>query len=297
MPGVTRRKRLWRDERERELVDHWAGYLGLSPKTIELYLTTMRRVWAWCEDEGYDAANMPVSAVLEVAETFPWAPYSRARLRSSLKAYWTAIERPNPPLAAVRVPSKPRQRSRAMDEAPAARLANVAAARGDLKGLAVLFGLYVGLRRAEIAGLRWGDFHSDFEWLRVIGKRDKTAELPIHPVLQGALRLHPIDTLDGGWVFRGRRAGTHVCPTTIWGWTRKVVEEAKLGPVGPHILRHTALTTANDVTKDLRAVQEFARHERPETTALYTRVRTKRLVHVMASLDYAAVAAEAEEAS
>lgn len=51
-------------------------------------------------------------------------------------------------------------------------------------------------------------------------------------------------------------------------------------------LRHTALATANDATRDLRAVQEFARHARPETTALYTRVTARRLMEVAMSIDY-----------
>ena len=54
-------------------------------------------------------------------------------------------------------------------------------------------------------------------------------------------------------------------------------EIAGLGHVTTHQLRHTSLTTALDNTENLRAVMEFARHERPQTTAGYTR-RTKERV-------------------
>ena len=51
-------------------------------------------------------------------------------------------------------------------------------------------------------------------------------------------------------------------------------------------LRHTAIATANDRTGDLRAAQEFARHARPETTAIYTRATAKRLWEALLALDY-----------
>jgi len=64
-------------------------------------------------------------------------------------------------------------------------------------------------------------------------------------------------------------------------------------PVRPHELRHTALATALDRTKDLRAVMTFAGHARPETTAGYTRTTRKRLEAVVAAIDYEAALAEA----
>jgi integrase len=75
-------------------------------------------------------------------------------------------------------------------------------------------------------------------------------------------------------------------PTTLWGWIREVSRDAGLGDIKPHILRHTALSTALDRTRDLRAVQELAGHARPETTAGYTRVRRDRLVEVVTAIDY-----------
>lgn len=46
------------------------------------------------------------------------------------------------------------------------------------------------------------------------------------------------------------------------------------------------LATANDNTGDLRAVQSFAGHAKPETTSLYTRANARRLAAVVASIDY-----------
>jgi integrase len=52
------------------------------------------------------------------------------------------------------------------------------------------------------------------------------------------------------------------------------------------VLRHTALAEANDRSRDLRTVQEIARHSRPETTAGYTRTTSRRMAAVVAMIDY-----------
>lgn len=278
----------WRNYDERKLVDKWAA-MGYSDRTIELYLTAVRSADSWCSEHGHRLRSLSAYTVTELAATVPNTWSSRRRLRSALGAYWEASGRRNPPTKAIRVPRKPQMRSRALLEGEAARLEQAARARGDRKGLAVLLGLYLGLRRSEIAALRLRDFDSDLDWLTVVGKGNVEATLPVHPILKNELRQLPAG-LD--WLFPGRY-GRHVTPATVWDWIRQVGEQSGLGPVSTHVLRHTCLTTANDVTRDLRAVQMFARHARPDTTAGYTRVATKRVISVMLSLDYQSI----EEAS
>jgi hypothetical protein len=138
--------------------------------------------------------------------------------------------------------------------------------------LAVVIGLYLGLRRFEIAKLRWADF--DDGWLRVVGKGDVEATIPVHPVVTAYLdRLAD----ECAFVFPGSSGGS-VCPATIWNWVREVSQEAGLPQVTTHVLRHTALATGNDETGDLRSAQDFARHAEPGTTSGYTRSTKRRLV-------------------
>jgi integrase len=149
-------------------------------------------------------------------------------------------------------------------------------------GLAVLLGLYAGLRREEIASLRWTDIRDD--WLVIVGKGDVTGEIPIHSELAKRLGVARA-TSSSHFVFPGRLGG-HVTPATIWGWCRALSLEALEIPVATHVLRHTAIATLNDKTMDLRAAQHFARHQSPETTVLYTRVNRDRLVNAVAAIDY-----------
>lgn len=253
---------------------------GLAPMTVRAYMAVIQTAEAWFDARGWDLARATVEQVVTYAATKPRTFASQNLLRAALRRYWVAMEHPKPPLSALRVPPKPAMVCKALDEDDARILAKEARARGDLKGLAVLLGMYQGMRREEIATTTWAAFDGD--WMTVFGKGQKTRTIPVHPVVADALgklpRLAPS-------VFTGRFDGP-VNPATIWAWIRDVADEAGVGVVRPHWLRHTCLATQNDNTGDLRTVQAFAGHSRPETTSGYTRATRKRLVAVALSVEY-----------
>lgn len=187
----------------------------------------------------------------------------------------------------MRVPPKPQMVCRALDDDDddARRLATAAREDGGRHGLAVILGLYQALRREEIATTRW-DGVDEAGWLTVMGKGSKRRRIPLHAVTLEALRAvqeSREDTSD--WVFPGRFGGP-VNPTTVWQWVRDLAQEAGLPPIKCHWTRHTALASQNDATGDLRAVQAFAGHSRPEVTSGYTRAKDTALRKVVDSLDY-----------
>ncbi len=266
----------------------WAQ--GLAPHTSTLYMRTLARADRWCAEQGWALDDVPGGVLREYAETIPRSYSSRRLLRSALRHYWSINARAEVPLWAVRVPRRPRMVCRALEEPKAAALEVTARGRDDRKGLAVLLGLYLGLRRFEIAGLRWEQFDAE-GWMTLVGKGDISARLPVHPVLTAELRR--LKSNEGvPWIFPNRYRSGPAHPANIWNWVHEVAKEAGVGEVTPHQLRHTCLTRANDATGDLRSVQEFARHSRPETTAGYTRVSDEQLLMVMNSLSYGPVVHE-----
>lgn len=146
----------------------------------------------------------------------------------------------------------------------------------------MLLGLYLGLRAFEIAQVRWEDFSFEFRRFHVVGKGAKSATLAVPEPLRQALEARGA---SAGFLFPGRIDG-HVHPATIRLWARRFAAEHGVTRTNPHRLRHTCLATANDNTGDLRAVQAFARHARPETTAGYTRATWRRLEWVAQAIDY-----------
>jgi integrase/recombinase XerC len=252
---------------------------GLSDKSVAIYTRRILSADKWLVARGSSLALTGPDLIARYAETLPRGWSSRKELRSAAKWYWIIIRRKNPPLAAIRVPAKPAMVCKALDIDDAKMLAKVARATPYPHGLALSLGLYQALRRAEIATLPWQGFGRR---LTVIGKGEKSRTIPLHPQV--------LDKLVGPdrapeFVFPGRSGG-HVAPATVWSWIRDLGEEAGLPHLTPHQLRHTCLATQNDNNKDLRAVQMFAGHSRPETTAGYTRTTDDAMYASMMSVDY-----------
>jgi len=254
---------------------------GLAPKSVRIYLGSILAAEAWCEQQGTTLAAATAVDLADYLLTQPSSWSSRKGLRSALKHYWEIIGRDRPPLAAVRVPPKPTMTCKALDEDDARILAKTSRARGDLKGLAVALGLYLALRREEIATLRWDAFDGS-GWVTIQGKGERSRTIPVHPAVVELLTELP---RTSAYVFPGRFGGP-TNPATIWAWVREVADEAGVGNVRCHWLRHTCLASQNDNTGDLRSVQHFAGHSRPETTSGYTRATRRRLMAVTLSLDY-----------
>jgi integrase len=260
--------------------------LGLAPRTAYRYGRILLQVDQLLGRQGVDLMTARPSDVAQLCLAWPASHSCRCQLRGALIHAWEILGRETPPLRAVRVPPKPRARCKALSAEQAAAIERRAWERADDPGLAVLIGLYAGLRRAEIAGMAWE--HLQFSagrpvWLRVTGKGDVVADVPVHPQLARALLARaPKSKL--GWLFLGKRG--HVCPATIWDWVRDVGADAGVPELRPHVLRHTALAEAHDRSCDLRAVQNFARHAKPETTVTYTRTTAARLVEVVGMIDY-----------
>lgn len=133
----------------------------------------------------------------------------------------------------------------------------------------------VGLRRAEIARLRFADI-SETE-IYVIGKGGHHRRVPLHPHLRTEVRAAASR--------RARHLETHAPPAEDWLLPNPAgdahLTEHHLGalvsrllPPGwtLHTLRHRFATAAYAATRDLRAVQDLLGHARPETTARYAAV-------------------------
>jgi integrase len=257
--------------------------VGLKHNTIRAYEGLIRRAEQRCASMGVDllTANAHVLGMLAVTYTHA----HRGQLRCALKHWYEWQDRGNAPLRAVRVPPQPQMVCKALPVDETAKLEQTA--RGWWpEGAAVLLGLYLGLRRTEIAVAEWERFDGRLEWYTVTGKFDKTATLPVNPVVVEEFSPRRSE----GWIFPGRkgvREGSHVTPATIWEWTVNVARAAGVeSKFSTHVLRHTALTTALDATENLRAVMAFARHSRPDVTAGYTRTTKEQLRRVSDALRF-----------
>jgi len=102
------------------------------------------------------------------------------------------------------------------------------------------------------------------------------------------LRKYWLAARPEGFLFPGRRAGSHVAPDTV---TRSFHEAAALAgitkDVRPHVLRHSFATHLLDDGAGLDVIQGLLGHSSLRTTSIYTHVSTRRLVSTKSPLDAA----------
>lgn len=258
-----------------EILRAWRGYMrrrNLSEGTIRARMYVLQ---SWCE-----AVGDPFAAVAGDVETFvdgdaPRAPSTRYSIVSHLHAFYGWAMRQgltaSDPTALVDRPRLQQRLPRPIHTTDLA-LAILAAPDDQHRG-ALLLAAGSGLRCCEIARLRWDDVHDG--QARVLGKGSKERIVPLHPaaldVLDGLQRtgVHVLD----GWQCRQISNPGFTTSRRINGYLRSIGVAATA-----HQLRHFAGTAALEASGgDLRAVQELLGHSSPATTALYTRLDTRRL--------------------
>lgn len=109
--------------------------------------------------------------------------------------------------------------------------------------------------------------------LRILGKGDKVALVPLPPAVGRAIERAVGDRFSGP-ILRSRtgsRMDRHCATRRL----RALAECASVSTarMHPHMLRHTFVTTMLDAGVDLRDVQIAARHADPRTTMRYDRAR------------------------
>jgi integrase/recombinase XerD len=109
--------------------------------------------------------------------------------------------------------------------------------------------------------------------LKVLGKGDKTALIPLPPAVGRAVDRAMSRRTAGPILLNhaGRRMDRHAATRRL----RNLAGSAGVttARMHPHMLRHTFVTTMLDVGVDLRDVQIAARHADPRTTMRYDRAR------------------------
>lgn len=193
----------------------------------------------------------------ETKEVLEWRPVSDGTIRRELGTLRAALEycRREGYLTwapAVVLPQRPPARDRWLTRSEAARLLNAArrSKRGRHLTRFILIGLYTGTRKDAILRLQWGpnlqggwiDLEQGLLYRRgagqaETGKRQTTATIPRR--LYRHLRRW---AREGGRFVVSEGDGNRIGSIrTAWA---RVVREAGLDGVTPHVLRHTAITWA-----------------------------------------------------
>lgn len=255
---------------------------GMSDNTVRAYVSHVERALKWCATNNVDLCNMRPSQMRDLADQFKRSSAVRGQLRAALKHYWDLMDTTGP-ARAIDVPTPPRGQWRGLEDPWVVKL--LAYARDDWpRGGVVYVGVYLGIRRTEIASLRWDAFDHDLTQCRIIGKGSRTRILPVHPKLRTVLIPHRW----GEFVFPGRYRGTHIAPAMLNEWVPKLCEEAGVPRITPHQLRHISGGKVVEETGDIQVGQAWLGHSRVTTTETYSRVGERRMRQALGVLDWEA---------
>lgn len=267
-------------------VEPWAVIVGrwidaqTSPATRDGYAREARVFTEWCDVRGLDPRTMrrhdieayrnDRSAAGDSARTIA----RRLSALSSLYTYGGGYGIGANPVTGVKRPKVDRNSSPSQSLERAEVPALLATADGDSPRSAALVALLVlaGLRVSEALAARIEDLGHDkgHRTLTIHAKGGTEVKIPLPPVVAHAVEA----------AIAGRSAGFILATSTGKAMDRRhahrtvqrLAKDAGVADaehIGPHDLRHTAVTAVLDATSSIDAGQRFARHASPVTTQVY----------------------------
>lgn len=261
------------------IVDYWVA-AQTSDRTVDGYRREARVYTAWCDERGLDprgarrhdieAYRNDRGAAGDSARTLA----RRLSALSSLYVYAGGYGIGANPVAGVKRPKVDRSSSPSQSLARTEVPNLLAVAEADSPRSAALVALLVlgGLRISEALSADVADLGHDHghRTLTIRAKGGAETKVPLAPIVARA-----VDT-----AVAGRQSGPILATSTGKAMDRRhahrtVQRLAKAAGVegaeniGPHDLRHTAVTGVLEMTGSIDAGQRFARHASPVTTQGY----------------------------
>jgi integrase/recombinase XerC len=233
---------------------------GLSPRSIQRRLSTLRGLFGFCIREGVLKVN-PAADVR--------APKAARRLPSALD-----------------VDRMTRLLEGGKDQTPTGQTDADESEFALVRDRAIMELLYSsGLRLSELVGLDLDRLDLADRTVRVLGKGSKTRIVPVGGHAVKALdhwlsvRASALTTSTPA-VFigsTGRRISTRTVQRRVALWARRRGIDVK---VHPHLFRHSFATHLLESSQDLRGVQELLGHANISTTQIYTHLDFQHLARV-----------------
>ena len=151
------------------------------------------------------------------------------------------------------------------------------------KAIAELF-YSSGLRLSELQGIDIGDISIKERTCRVVGKGNKTRDLPIGRQAVKSLRdwilIREKYSNENDLAIFINKQGKRLSNRSIQARLKKLSTERGLPAVHPHMLRHSFASHILESSGDLRAVQEMLGHADIGTTEIYTKLDFQHLSKV-----------------
>ncbi|MEW5920181.1 MAG: tyrosine-type recombinase/integrase [Bacillota bacterium] len=148
---------------------------------------------------------------------------------------------------------------------------------------------YTGVRLEELSQIKISDLSDDLSELHIEhGKGDKSRLLPVHSILQRALRVYlpTVKTQGSTWLFPGRAVVKPLSTNRIYKIVKDCGEKAGINKrVSPHTFRHSFATHLHQKGVDIYRLMELLGHVNIEKTAIYTHIKDDELTEAIKKLE------------
>ncbi|MBP3613299.1 MAG: site-specific tyrosine recombinase XerD [Bacteroidaceae bacterium] len=280
-------------------LDRYRIYLrlekGLSPRTLEAYMSDVEKFAAYIAEEGGDLLTVELEQLRDYLATLVDVgihPRTQARLLSSLRSFYGFLKMDgyieSNPTELLKSPKLPMHLPDVLTLDEIDRVID-AIDLSQLEGQrnrAMIEVLYsCGLRVSELCNLKISDLYLDEEFIRVTGKGDKQRLVPISPRAIAELNYYfndrdHIEIKPGyeDYVFISERRRKPLSRITVFHIVKELVEAAGIQKnVSPHTFRHSFATHLLEGGANLRIIQAMLGHESIATTEIYAHIDRTRL--------------------
>jgi integrase/recombinase XerD len=281
MPVLDARGHLARHELA--AMTYLAGYSG---QTRRNYASHLKMFFTWCAQVGLDplTAKRPhLELFLRHCETdLGNHPATVSHKRGVIRGYYDMAHEDGildkNPAVRVKAPRFFHDETRivGLSRTELGSLIQTARAGTASEEALVIVMAMLGLRVGEATRIRiedFGDEERSHTVLRVLGKGNKAATIPLPPPVLRSMRRAQGDRTSGVLILRDSNGQ----PFTGDSARRRIAVLARRAGitkrVHPHMLRHSFVTAGLDAGVPLRDMQVAARHEDPRTTTRYDRAR------------------------
>ncbi|MBQ8450040.1 MAG: site-specific tyrosine recombinase XerD [Bacteroidaceae bacterium] len=280
-------------------LDRYRIYLrlekGLSPRTLEAYMSDVEKFAAYIAEEGGDLLTVELEQLRDYLAALVDVgihPRTQARLLSSLRSFYGFLKIDgyieSNPTELLKSPKLPMHLPDVLTLDEIDRVID-AIDLSQLEGqrnramIEVLFSC--GLRVSELCNLKISDLYLDEEFIRVTGKGDKQRLVPISPRAIAELNYYfndrdHIEIKPGyeDYVFISERRRKPLSRITVFHIVKELVEAAGIQKnVSPHTFRHSFATHLLEGGANLRIIQAMLGHESIATTEIYAHIDRTRL--------------------
>ena len=274
-------------------ISHLKVVRNLSPHTTKNYKRDITQLIKFLEKEIHkwkEVEELHVRNFINKERRRGLNPRSLQRMLSSLRSFFNylldeEIIEANP-ASEIRAPKSPSLLPKALDTDLIKKLLDFKP-NGDLeirdKAIAEL--LYSsGLRLSELCNLDIDSISIKERACRVVGKGNKTRDLPIGEKAIQAIRdwilVRNKLSLPNSKAFFLNKNGKRLSTRSVQLRLKRLGRKRGLPSIHPHLLRHSFASHILESSGDLRAVQDMLGHSDIGTTQIYTKLDFQQLSKV-----------------